>query len=209
MNCPNCGQQLPEEQKFCDGCGTQLEDTGSHETEKDAPLQQRKSKKALIIGGIIVVILGLCVVSAALIGGYFYFRNEGGISLGTPSSITDDNFLGNWQDGNPSSCAENIIVQGNKITFRKGEVSFNILGYDGKKKIYILKLAGNFDALHGGDYFHGYQFMRLGPVSPPEPPYQNKPNMQACWFNTSKEALDSLKWVTWHADACWDKTTSN
>lgn len=67
MFCKNCGKQLVDGAKFCDGCGTQLEATAA----QTAPVQKPKSKGKKI-GGIVMTVLGGLSVLGSFANDYYW-----------------------------------------------------------------------------------------------------------------------------------------
>ncbi len=94
MICTKCGQQLPEDSRFCENCGAPVGvvhpssrqqaspgggiDGGDARREKDStnqPVAKNKAKPWIWIIVIVLVVLGCCV--AVMGGGLIYLRNQG------------------------------------------------------------------------------------------------------------------------------------
>lgn len=76
MFCSECGNQLPEEAKFCDACGKALE----------AP---KKKKKGALIG--IIAGITAAAVAACAIGGWFLLGNKETVYVCTAKKVYDKN----------------------------------------------------------------------------------------------------------------------
>lgn len=71
MFCKNCGQEIPNNTKFCSHCGA-AQDAAS------SPASQRHQKKGSKTGGIILVVLGaLSVLGGFSNGSYANMMNNG------------------------------------------------------------------------------------------------------------------------------------
>ncbi len=63
MICPNCNKQNPDNEKFCTGCGTQL-----NATVLQPAVTKKKSKAPLIIGIIVAILIVVVIVFIAVSG---------------------------------------------------------------------------------------------------------------------------------------------
>ena len=73
--CPNCGEELIDEAKFCKSCGTNLEDPTQPRPviEYDDPLIKKDHKTAIIIGYILAI---LAPLFGAFVGVYLLTRSD-------------------------------------------------------------------------------------------------------------------------------------
>ena len=76
MFCKNCGKELVEGTKFCDGCGTPIE-AASTQTANPNQKPKNKSKK---IGGIIMTALGGLSVFGSFANDYYWNIAHNGIN---------------------------------------------------------------------------------------------------------------------------------
>ena len=77
MTCTNCGKELSPEMKFCENCGTKVEQpipstpeinqVSEISTNEIAPQPPKKSKKGLVIGIIIVALIAVVAIAFPLL----------------------------------------------------------------------------------------------------------------------------------------------
>ena len=68
MNCPKCGQEVSEGQKFCDGCGTEIIDSGTLKSDKNVSTNRgNRNPGALPIFWLTFSILIGLIVSVVLL----------------------------------------------------------------------------------------------------------------------------------------------
>lgn len=77
MFCKNCGKEISEGTKFCDGCGTQLETTTQQNTVS-AVKPKSNGKK---IGGIIMVALGGLSILGSFANDYYWNITHNGLNM--------------------------------------------------------------------------------------------------------------------------------
>lgn len=76
MFCLNCGNQIPENTKFCNHCGAP-QSSGSGQTSQpymsQQPVAKPKRKTNLRVGGIILLVLGVFSVIGAFFNGTYQY----------------------------------------------------------------------------------------------------------------------------------------
>jgi hypothetical protein len=71
MFCPKCGVKIPDDSKFCSGCGTSINNTATKMVSEPSP---KNKSPAIIIAAVLTLlsgILGLIFGILSLIGGVF------------------------------------------------------------------------------------------------------------------------------------------
>lgn len=76
MFCKNCGKQLVDSAKFCDGCGAQLEVTVTQTVAVQKP--KKNGKK---IGGIVMVVLGGLSILGSFSNDYYWNIAHNGMNM--------------------------------------------------------------------------------------------------------------------------------
>jgi hypothetical protein len=127
MICPSCGEEQPDQAKFCNECGNPLLDTERdllNDSQKQTPTSAGQQRRkililSLIVGGFIIVIILLVFVLA--VGGNNvagkYYDNEGfAFELkpdGTVSYSETDNVI--FSDDEIGMMGGTYTTDGNKI----------------------------------------------------------------------------------------------
>ena len=76
MFCKNCGKELSEGTKFCDGCGAQLEATAVQTASAQKPKSNGKK-----IGGIVMTVLGGLSVLGSFASDYYWNITHNGVNV--------------------------------------------------------------------------------------------------------------------------------
>ena len=136
MFCPNCGKQLPDNAKFCNGCGAQQIPTAPAEPVKPVvgvyaePVKPVKAKKKFPIW---VVIVALVLVAALVTALVLPSLDLGGTtSSGNKTSSKDkDNDDDDEDDDNKSSGGKSMYALTEVTMYSYGELDVHVvLSYD-------------------------------------------------------------------------------